>query len=138
MKKLEHSFVFDGDLIIVEARIRGAHAESDARLALDTGAAVTTVTPELAHKLGYSDRDGFRKVTVHTAIGKERGYWLRVAEFSVLGVMIPSFPLQVFDLGHDDLDGLLGMNFLLDFNFEIRPTDQRIILERIAALTPSS
>jgi len=38
----------------------------------------------------------------------------------------------VFDLGHTDIDGLLGMNFLSDFNFEIRPTERRILIEKIA------
>ena len=30
-------------------------------------------------------------------IGEEHGYWLRVAEFAVLGTTTPSFALQVFD-----------------------------------------
>ena len=38
----------------------------------------------------------------------------------------------LFDLGHNDIHGLLGMNFLSDFNFEIRPTERRILGENIA------
>jgi len=33
-------------------------------------------------------------------------------------------------LGHD-IDGLLGMNFLSDFNFEIRIAERRILVEKI-------
>jgi hypothetical protein len=56
---------------------------------------------------------------------------LRVAEFAMLGVTMTSFPINVFDLGHDDIDGLLGMNFLSELNFEIRPAEQRILVDKI-------
>lgn len=38
--------------------------------------------------------------------------------------------MNVFELGHDDLvDGLIGMNFLNLFNFEVRPVGGRILVE---------
>jgi len=90
------------------------------------------MTHELAAALGYSPRDGFRRTKVHTAIGVEEGYVLRVSEFTVLGFTLTSFPINVFDLGHDDIDGLLGMNFLSDFNYEIRSSERRILIEKAA------
>jgi hypothetical protein len=36
----------------------------------------------------------------------------------------------VADLGYG-VEGVLGMNYLLDYNLEIRPTERRIIVERI-------
>ncbi len=57
---------------------------------------------------------------------------MRVAELAVLGCSMTSFPVHVFDLGHDDIDGLFGMNLLGQLNFEIRPAEQRILVERIA------
>jgi clan AA aspartic protease (TIGR02281 family) len=131
MTRLETPFVFDGDLIIVEAVVTGPLGTAPGRFVLDTGAVLTTMTPELADLIGYSARDGFKQTKVHTAIGEEHGYWLRVAEFAVLGATMQSFPLQVFDLGHEDIHGLLGMNFLSDFNFEIRPAERRILVEKI-------
>ncbi|TMQ14209.1 MAG: hypothetical protein E6J91_16110 [Deltaproteobacteria bacterium] len=53
-----------------------------------------------------------------------------MAEFTVLGFTLTSFPINVFDLGHDDIDGLLGMNFLSDFNYEIRSSEHRILVEK--------
>lgn len=100
---------------------------------LDTGAAATTLTPRVVEKIGYSRRDSFKKARVHTAIGEEHGYWLRVAEFRVLDVTTPNFAVTVFPLGHRDIDGLVGMNFLRHFNFEIRPEERRIYLELISA-----
>jgi len=103
----------------------------EARLVLDTGAAATTLTPRVIEKVGYTRRDGFKRAKVHTAIGEERGYWLRVAELTVLGVTTPNFALTVFPLGHKDIDGLVGMNFLRHFNFEVRPTDLQILVELV-------
>lgn len=57
---------------------------------------------------------------------------LRVAELTVLGFTMSSFPVNVFDLGYEDIDGLLGMNFLSEFNFEVRSAERRILVERIA------
>jgi hypothetical protein len=38
----------------------------------------------------------------------------------------------VFDLGHDDIDGLVGLNFLSSLNYEVRSAEHRILVERVA------
>jgi predicted aspartyl protease len=118
MTRLSSSFVRDREFIIVEAEVVGPTRSMEARLVLDTGAAATTLTPRLIEKIGYTRGDGFKRTKVHTAVGEEHGYWLRVAELRVLGVTTPSFALTVFPLGHEDIDGLVGMNFLRHFNFD--------------------
>jgi predicted aspartyl protease len=120
-------------LIIVDAFVTGPRIATSGRFVLDTGASVTTVTPEFVESLGYSARDGTRRARVHTAVGSEQGYILRVAELSALGFSLPGSLVHVFDLGHDDIDGLLGMNFLSAFNYEIRSAERRILVEKIAA-----
>jgi len=40
---------------------------------------------------------------------------------------------HVFDLGGMQIQGLLGMNFLSNFNYEIRSGEHRILAEKIAA-----
>ena len=124
--------VIDGDLIIVQPRVTGPRGTTSGRFVLDTGSAVTTMTHEMANALGYSARDGFKRTRVHTATGEETGYALRVAEFTVLHFTMRSFPVNVFDLGHDDIDGLLGMNFLSEFNYEVRSAEHRLLVEKIA------
>ena len=132
MTRLSSSFVRDRQLIIVEAEVVGPRGRTtDARLVLDTGAAATTLTPQVIEKIGHSPRDGYRKARVHTATGEEHGYWLRVAKFTVLDVTTPNFALTVFPLGQQDIDGLVGMNFLRHFNFEVRPEERLIHLELI-------
>src|SRR5215468_12654004 len=118
MMRLSSSFVRDRELFLVEAEVVGPVRTTEARLVLDTGAAATTLTPRVIEKVGYTRRDGVKRAKVHTAIGQEHGYWLRVAELTVLGVSTPSFAVTVFPLGHKDIDGLVGMNFLRHFNFD--------------------
>jgi predicted aspartyl protease len=132
MKRHETSFAADGDLIIVEALLTGPRQTMPGLFVLDTGAMFTTMTPELADLLGYSARDGIKRARVHTAIGSEEGYLLRVAALEALGVSIPSCPVHVFDLGHEDIDGLLGLSFLYELNYEIRSAERRILVEKIA------
>ena len=55
---------------------------------------------------------------------------VQLVEISTLGVTVPSVHVNVADLGYG-VDGVLGMNFLLDFNIEIRPGARRIVVERI-------
>ncbi len=132
MKKISSSFVRSRELILVEAEVVGrAGRTAEARLVVDTGAAATTLTPKLVERIGYSRKDGYKDAKVHTAIGEERGYWLRVAHLDVLGIATPNFAVTVFPLGHQNLDGLVGMNFLRHFNFEVRPDERRILVELI-------
>ena len=132
MTRLETLFVTDGDLIIVNPLVTGPRETATGRFVLDTGSSVTTMTHEMADLIGYSARDGFKRTRVHTAIGEETGYALRVAKFTVLHFTMLNFPVNVFDLGHDDIDGLLGMNFLSDFNYEVRSAERRLLVEKIA------
>jgi hypothetical protein len=35
------------------------------------------------------------------------------------------------DLGHEDIDGLVGLHFLSKLNDEVRSAEQRILIEKI-------
>jgi clan AA aspartic protease (TIGR02281 family) len=131
MTRLETPFDIDGDLIVVKAFLTGPLGTTAGNFVLDTGAVMTTMTPELADLIGYSARDAIKRTRVHTAISSEEGYLLRVAELDVLGLAMTSFPVHVFDLGHEDIDGLVGMNFLSELNYEVRSAERRILVEKI-------
>jgi predicted aspartyl protease len=53
MTRLSNSFVRDRELILVEAEVVGPARWMEARLVLDTGAAATTLTPQVIEKVGY-------------------------------------------------------------------------------------
>jgi predicted aspartyl protease len=132
----ETPFVTDGDLIIVECFVSGPRGTTSGSFVLDTGAVMTTITPDLADLLGYSARDAIRRSRVHTAVGSEEGYLLRIADLAVFGFSTTSFPVQVFDLGHDGIDGLVGLNLLSELNYEVRSAERRILTESIASSHP--
>lgn len=130
MTRISTPFIRSRELLLVDAVVGGPNGRTaEARLVIDTGAAATTLTPTIVERIGYSRNDGYKAARVHTAVGEERGYWLHVARLDVLGISTPNFAVTVFPLGHHDLDGLVGMNFLRHFNVEIRPGDRIIHLE---------
>jgi len=119
------------DLIIVDARIWSPRRDQWLSLAVDTASSDTVVTPDLVDLLGYSPRDGEHATMVRSAIGKEHGWALRVKRFSALGFVVPDYRIHVFDLATgDDIDGLLGLSFLDQFNYEVRSREGRLRVER--------
>jgi predicted aspartyl protease len=138
MMRLETPFATGGDLIIVEGIVTGPLGAASGRFVLDTGAVMTTMSPEFAELLGYSARDGIKRARVRSAIGTEDGYLLAVAEFAALQCPRPRFRVHVFDLGYDDIDGLLGLNFLRELNYEVRSVEQRILVEVIDRAAPTA
>ena len=123
----------DGWLIMVKVVVVGPLATIEGRFALDTGATVTTMIPQIAAMIGYARGDAFRSSRVRSPIGDEKGYLVHAAEFEALGFLLPRVAVNVLDLGFEDIDGLVGMNFLNDFNYEIRSAEHRILAEKIAA-----
>jgi predicted aspartyl protease len=122
------------DLIVVGARVWSPHRDRRIWLALDTASSDTVVSPEVVDLVGYSPRDGEHVMTVRSAIGKEHGWTLRVKRFSALGFVVPDYRIHVFDLATgDDIDGLLGLSFLNEFNYEVRSREGRIRVERVIA-----
>jgi clan AA aspartic protease (TIGR02281 family) len=126
----EISFDLDGDLIFVEAAVVGPSGQADVRLVLDTGAVLTTLVPRIAERIGYTSAARVARSVVRSAAAQEHGYIVRLVQLSTFGFIVPDVHANIADLGYG-IDGVLGMNFLSDFNFEIRPAEQRIFVERI-------
>jgi predicted aspartyl protease len=122
-----------GGLLVARAWIWGPRSCSLLSLAIDTASAETVVTPEIVERLGYSARDGERITTVRSAIGSEQGYTLHVKRFMALGFMARDPLVHVFELATgDEIDGLIGLSFLDQFNYEVRSREDRIRLERVS------
>jgi len=123
------------DLIFVEGTIwsRRREARRRLRLVLDTGAAESIVVPEVLDELGYSPRDGEQITVMRSAVGREQGYLIRVAQFSCLGHREDDYSVHVQDLPEGwGIEGLIGLTFLRRFNYEVRSAEGRILVDRIA------
>ncbi len=132
---LETYFETSQKLIFVTGTIKGPRAASQVRLVLDTGASETLIVPEVAEEIGYGPRDGEGRTTVSSALGKEHGYRLRVAQLSTLGFSLRNYPVNVFDLAEsDDIHGLIGLSFLKLFNYEVRSEEGRILVSNLRTL----
>jgi predicted aspartyl protease len=119
------------DLIIVPAWVSGPRETKKLSLVLDTGAAETLIKPDVLEEIGYSARDGERLATLRSPLGREHGYTLCVERLSCLGFFQQRCLLHVFELAvGDDIDGLVGLSFLDKLNYEVRPREGRIHVDR--------
>jgi hypothetical protein len=92
-------------LLLVDAEISSPTVRSQVRLLVDTAASLTTLEPRVVEALGYSAADAFAPASVRSAIGREHGYRLRIAEAKLLGVEAKNIEVMVSPLGFDDMDG---------------------------------
>lgn len=124
------------ELIVVDAIVAGPRRRMPVRLVVDTGSAMTTVIPDVLDELGYSARDGLVRTSVQSAVGRETGYVLRVSSLTALGFTLADYPVHVFDLAEaHHFDGLIGLDLLARFNYEVRSAEGRIFVEPAGQLT---
>ena len=125
-------------LICIAGSIAGPRKQLELRLVLNTGAFNTVIVPDVVEKLGYSARDAEARTSITSALGRDHGYILRVQRFATLGFAMSNFPVNVFDLAErDSIHGLVGMNFLRRFNYQVRSAEGRILVSTIAPLSAS-
>lgn len=128
--RVETSYVLVGELIGVDTVVVGPTGRAKVLLILDTGATLTTVVPKVAESIGYSSALRVSWMIARTAAAEEHGYVVR-SEVTALGFTVPLQRMVVAELGYG-IDGVLGIDFLSLFNFEIRPAERRILLEKLA------
>jgi hypothetical protein len=122
------------DLIIVEGRVWGSRPQRSRpiRLVPDTGAAETIIIPEVLDELGYSALGGEARTVMRSAVGHEEGYLIRIARLACLGHQAGDFRVHAQDLPEGwGIEGLIGLTFLRQFNYEIRSTEGRILVQRV-------
>jgi len=128
------SFDPTGDLIFVAGHVWGPRQTSKRllRLVLDTGAAETIIVPDILDELGYNPRQGEAITVMRSAVGREQGYLIRVAHFECLGHAMSDFRVHAQDLPDGwGIEGLIGLNFLRQLNYEIRSVEGLILAEQV-------
>jgi predicted aspartyl protease len=120
------------ELIYIQAWVTGPRGnEQELRLVFDPGASYTQIQPAILDSLGYNPRDGERITRVGTVAGQEHGYLIRVVRFRALGFELQDCRINAMDLD-EDIDGLLGLSFLRNFNYEVRSRAGEIRTRRVS------
>ena len=115
-----------GDGYLVEVTL---YDQATLKLLIDTGASMTALTRESFRRLGRQHFSLLGTRLFNTANGYTRGDIYRASTLTLGGERLEGAQIAVLDLKTmDDIDGLLGMNVLREFHFEI---DQSVGAMRI-------
>lgn len=112
---------------MVSAIINHQH---NANLMIDTGASLTVISSHLYEQIfdNVNFKHG-REMQINTAGGTQIAFSIIVDEFTLGGQTINDFEIVVLELPNfDKADGLLGMNFLQHFKFEIDQQNSLLFL----------
>jgi len=124
-----HHFIVEG--VFLDDKISPSQVSVD--LLIDTGASFTVVDQKVFEESFTFLRVEFvRLVSANTANGAVEASMYKVAEFSVGGYVIEGFEIVVMDLAQNgsDTKGLLGMNFLQNFKFNIDQVNSVLYLSK--------
>lgn len=109
------SFPFDAEegLILVRAKLWGVRGDTFARLALDTGATFTAVSPHVLEWIGYTPDTAQGQFKITTASRSVVAARFFVSKFEVLGQTRLDFPILAHSLPSGaSVDGVLGLDFM--------------------------
>lgn len=113
----DFSYFVDKKLIIVPVRLYSETHFFDARFVLDTGASHTIIDHRIAEAIGYSSTNAIAPSKVSSAAGREEGFMIQIAAIETLGKKLSKFGVACHALLEQGVEGLLGMNFLEQFDF---------------------
>jgi clan AA aspartic protease (TIGR02281 family) len=116
-----------GGNFLVETVLNG---RVKARLMLDTGASLITLTKEIGNKLGIFPYSNSAELPFNTAGGKN---WQPLVALEMVAVGSAETQLVEASINSHikEIDGLLGMSFLGDFRFEIDHTNKLLTLKSL-------
>ncbi len=117
-----------GRLMGVRAYVRGPNGEALVKLLVDTGATYTIIGRKVSELIGCLPAlsQGHRRIL--TASGVKMLPVIEVSLFHCLGQQVENRVLLAHNLPSGIyVDGLLGMDFLSEFCFDIKPAVNEII-----------
>jgi hypothetical protein len=115
--------------VLVPVTLRNGYQEVQATLLLDTGCTMTSISTALASRLGI-DPARTRPGSARVADGRNVPSRVAVIGQISIGPMIKqSLEVSIMPMvgPQESADGLLGMNFLGDFRYQIDTANQQII-----------
>lgn len=119
-------YFVDKRLITIPVRLYNGQHFIDARFVLDTGASFTIVDHRIAESIGLSSKSATAPSRVSSAAGKEEGFRIKITALETLGKRVENFEIACHALLEQGVEGLIGMNFLEQFDFCIYPSKEMI------------
>ncbi|MFO7732612.1 MAG: retropepsin-like aspartic protease [Candidatus Aminicenantes bacterium] len=102
--------------IKLDAKINGVRTQE---FIVDTGANTSSIPSSALKALGIRIDDSTRVVRVSTAGGVGLTYQVSLDSIGIEGLVVRNLEVLVLDLPHEDGVGLLGLDFLRNFRYEI-------------------
>lgn len=114
----------------VDVTMINGYDEVDFRLLIDTGASLTLLTPEAAARLGIVADHIERRQRLVTPGGLVDAPIYQIEALAVGQEIVWDLPIAIVPLGTEAglIDGLIGMDFLGHFNFNIDQGNQELKL----------
>ncbi len=116
----------------VFARIRGKHGSQRIRLVFDTGAFITQIATSVIEELGYSARDGLRRITAYGPSGPiDEGYSVEISGLDVLNTQFKKMEIAVYDFNNleaEGIAGLLGFDVIKQLHLEMNGPKGELII----------
>jgi len=114
---LKYRFDSKAGIILVKTKVSGPRGDAIVNLALDTGATWTLVSWETAVLVGYDPALIQQRTAIITGSGIEYCPKLNLLRVEALGKSVSSLEALCHTLPPTSrVDGLLGLNFLRQFN----------------------
>lgn len=121
------ALIRQGEHFIVDALINN---NTEVSLMLDTGASISLLSEPAFEELSqYSEMTYLEDIQMSTAGGVIVASLYQVNEIAIQGYVVNDFVFAVSSFVSDKNDGLLGMNFLKQFDFHIDQTNSSLILQ---------
>jgi predicted aspartyl protease len=117
---LKYRFDPKAGIILVKTKVSGPRSDAIVNLALDTGATWTLISWETAVLVGYDPASIQQRTAITTGSGIEYCPKLNLLRVEALGKSVSSLEALCHTLPPTSrVDGLLGLNFLRQFNVSL-------------------
>jgi len=127
---MNHVFSIEKRKIIIITHIKGVNDDMDFKFILDTGASKTVIDNGAVLRLGFDLKKLKAGDRLMTAGGGMNSKILQLPKLSLLGKDMVNFEVNVLNMPPQILyfaDGLIGMDFLLNFKSIKFDFDNKII-----------
>lgn len=116
-----------GDQYVVQGQLAGHNVS----LLIDTGASITAISMPYFQSLKHSDKTYLGRFSVNTAAGQVLASMYQFSELKLNHAVVNNISVVVLPMRNiDKINGLLGMNFLREFDFKIDQRRSQLLLKQ--------